>query len=115
MNLIITVYERETPINGTLERRGPRPLNPGTTTGGARAIRVVSSDVSYRDGQGSFTLATLDAPVISAGRQALMDLDNKLPGMTGGVHVSLVNNTWGTNYVMWINNDMRFRFVLRTT
>ena len=33
--------------------------------------------------------------------------------MAGGVHVSLFNNTWGTNYVMWLADDMRFRFTLR--
>ena len=36
-----------------------------------------------------------------------------LPDMSGGIHVNLFNNTWGTNYVMWLDDDVRFRFVLR--
>jgi hypothetical protein len=29
------------------------------------------------------------------------------------VHCNLFNNAWGTNYIMWYGEDMRFRFVIR--
>jgi hypothetical protein len=30
------------------------------------------------------------------------------------VHCNLFNSAWGTNYIMWSGEDMRFRFLLRT-
>ena len=33
--------------------------------------------------------------------------------MTKGIHFSLFTNAWGTNYIQWFGEDMRFRFVLR--
>jgi len=36
-----------------------------------------------------------------------------LPELSKGIHSNLYNNAWGTNYIMWFGEDMRFRFVLR--
>ena len=35
------------------------------------------------------------------------------PDLSAGIHCNLFNNAWGTNYIMWFGEDMRFRFVLR--
>ena len=40
-------------------------------------------------------------------------LEGAQPDPSGGVHCSLSNNAGGTNYIMWIVEDMRFRFLLR--
>jgi hypothetical protein len=34
------------------------------------------------------------------------------PDPSAGIHCNLFNNAWGTNYIMWFGEDMRFRFVL---
>ncbi len=32
------------------------------------------------------------------------------PDLAKGFHFNLFNNAWGTNYVQWFGEDMRFRF-----
>jgi len=34
------------------------------------------------------------------------------PDLAGGIHCNLFNNAWGTNYIMWFGENMRFRFIL---
>jgi len=80
---------------------------------GNRHLHAVTRDVTYRDNQGSFTLETLDAPLIAPGQRCLLQFDNKQPDMREGVHVNLYNNLWGTAFPQWYGQDMRFRFVLR--
>jgi hypothetical protein len=80
---------------------------------GSRHLHAVTKDVLYRDGKGSFTLETLDAPLVAPGQRALLDFDNKLPDMSEGVHVNLYNNLWGTAFPQWYEGDMLFRFVVR--
>jgi hypothetical protein len=96
-----------------LEKVGQPVAPQDVVSHGARSLHAVTRDVSYRDAQGRFVLETLDAPLIAPGQRKLLNFDDRLPGMAGGVHVNLFNNAWGTNYVMWLSDDMRFRFVLR--
>jgi hypothetical protein len=96
-----------------LDKAG-QPVNPhDVVSRGGRSLHAVTQGASYQDAQGSFRLETLDAPLIAPGRRVLLDFDDRQPDMAGGLHVNLFNNTWGTNYAMWMEDDMRFRFVLR--
>ncbi len=44
---------------------------------------------------------------------SLLDFHDRLPDMNGGLHFNLYNNVWGTNFPMWFNDDMTFRFIIR--
>jgi hypothetical protein len=66
-----------------------------------------------RDAKGSFTLETLDAPLVAPGQRALVDFNNNQPDMSEGVHVNLYNNLWGTAFPQWYGEDMKFRFAIR--
>lgn len=91
-----------------------QPVDPrDVVSHGSRSLHAVTQNVSYHDADGHLQIQTLDAPLVAPGRMALLDFDNHLPDMTGGIHVNLFNNTWGTNYILWIEDDLRFRFVLR--
>jgi hypothetical protein len=81
--------------------------------GGNRQMHAVSSAVRYQDAQGSFSIETLDAPVVALGEKLPIYYSPAQPDITKGIHFSLFNNTWGTNYVQWFGEDTRFRFVLR--
>ena len=59
------------------------------------------------------TLESLDAPVISLGEPGLVDFTRELPDVSRGLYVNLYNNTWGTNFPMWYEENARFRFWLR--
>ena len=99
--------------NGWLLEKVNQPVSPlDVIVDGNRHLHAVTKDVNYRDRQGSFTLETLDAPLVAPGQRSLLDFTNKQPDMREGVHVNLYNNLWGTAFPQWYGQDMRFRFVV---
>ncbi len=100
--------------NGWLLEKVDQAVSPlDVMIDGNRHLHAVTKDVAYRDSQGSFTLETLDAPLVAPGQRSLLDFNNKQPDMREGVHVNLYNNLWGTAFPQWYGQDMRFRFVVR--
>ena len=81
--------------------------------GGNRQMHAVSRALHYQDAQGSFSIETLDAPVVTLGEMSPIAYSTAQPDITKGIHFSLFNNAWGTNYIQWFGEDTRFRFVLR--
>jgi hypothetical protein len=100
---------------GWLLDKVDRPVSPhDVMAGGGLHLHAVTRNVSYRDARGSFTVETLDAPLVAPGQRALLVYDNHQPDMLEGVHINLFNNLWGTAFPQWYGDDMRFRFVIRT-
>ena len=58
-------------------------------------------------------METLDAPLVALGIKSPLYFSRTPADLSGGVHCNLFNNAWGTNYIMWFGEDMRFRFILR--
>lgn len=81
--------------------------------GGNRHMHAITDQIRYRDTQGSFSVETLDAPVVVLGEQSPIYFSNAQPDLSNGIHFSLFNNGWGTNYIQWFGEDMRFRFTLK--
>jgi hypothetical protein len=79
--------------------------------GGNRHMHSLSRRIRYRD---SFSIDTLDAPVIALGEKSPIYFSKDQPDMARGLHFSLYNNGWGTNYIQWFGEDLRFRFEVRT-
>ena len=75
----------------------------------------VTKGFGYKDAQGSFDVEALDAPLIALGKKSPLNFSRSQPDLTAGVHCGLFNNAWGTNYIMWFKEDMRLRFVLRSS
>ncbi len=95
-----------------LEKCG-QPLRPSDVVrGGGRSMHAISEKLRYRDQRGLFELATLDAPVVALGNRSPLDFSREPPAMKDGVHVSLFNNAWGTNYLQWSGGDWQYRFTL---
>ncbi len=91
-----------------------RPMSPfDVVQGGNRHMHAVTNEVRYRDSKGSLAIETLDAPVVALGEKSPIYFSNEQPDMQKGLHFSLFNNAWGTNYPQWFSGDMRFRFRLR--
>lgn len=76
-------------------------------------MHAVSNALHYRDAQGSLTINTMDAPVVALGVRSPIYFSNDQPELNKGIHFSLFNNGWGTNYIQWFGEDMRFRFTIR--
>lgn len=62
-----------------------------------------------------FSLRPLDAALVAVGEPALLRFDNAVADPADGLHVNLHNNVWGTNFTMWFDDDVRFRFLLELT
>ncbi len=60
-----------------------------------------------------FALDLLDAALVAPNGTPFMEYCAEPPDYAGGMRVNLYNNKWGTNFPMWWEGDIRFRFVLR--
>ncbi len=91
-----------------------QPVSPfDVVSGGNRHMHGLSSGLKYQDGRGTFEIETLDAPVVVLGERSPIYFSNSQPDLSKGIHFSLFNNGWGTNYIQWFGEDMRFRFVIK--
>jgi hypothetical protein len=96
-----------------MDKSGEQVSPFDVVSAGNRHMHAVSMGVGYRDGNQTFFVETLDSPVIALGEKSPLNFSRSQPDLSGGVHCNLFNNAWGTNYIMWFGEDMRFRFVLR--
>jgi len=81
-------------------------------SGGSRGLHAVFDRVACRVNQTEMLLTTRDAPLVAPGTPALLRFTDVLPDMTGGIHVNLFNNAWGTNFPQWNAGDAGFNFQL---
>ncbi|MFE6965631.1 DUF5054 domain-containing protein [Agromyces sp. NPDC057679] len=87
------------------------PVDPQQVVrNGNRSLHAVA-EVTHT-AERSFSLRPLDSALVAVGRPALYRFDNTVPDPNDGVHVNLHNNVWGTNFTMWFDDDLRFRFTL---
>ncbi|MGE7185346.1 hypothetical protein ACQKKK_15470 [Peribacillus sp. NPDC006672] len=49
----------------------------------------------------SLAIETLDAALVCPGERRLLQFDHSFAPPTGGMHVNLHNNVWGTNFPAW--------------
>lgn len=80
---------------------------------GNRQMHAVERGFRYREQQHEFSVELLDAPLIALGEMSPLGFSRSEPDLSAGIHCSLFNNAWGTNYVQWFGEDMRFRFLIR--
>ena len=80
---------------------------------GGRHMHSVGTAVRYREQPHEFSVEPLDAPLFALGEMSPLNFSRSQPDLSGGIHCSLYNNAWGTNYIQWFGENMRFRFVIR--
>jgi len=87
------------------------PVDPrAVVSRGNRNLHAVSA-VTHTAAR-KFTMSPLDAPLVAVGAPGLMRFADTVPEPEDGFHVNLHNNVWGTNFTMWFEDDMRYRFIL---
>jgi Domain of unknown function (DUF5054) len=97
----------------TMDKSGEQVSPFDVVSAGNRHMHAVSTGFSHTGEKDSIFVETLDSPVIALGEKSPLNFSTSQPDLTGGVHCNLFNNAWGTNYIMWFAENMRFRFVLR--
>lgn len=81
---------------------------------GSRHLHIVQDGVTAGDSSGHWHFSSPDAALVAPGKPSLLDFNNEQPDPTAdGIHFNLFNNTWGTNFPMWYDDDARFRFHVR--
>lgn len=84
-----------------------RKVNPRKVISrGNRNLHATDSGVYYND----LSVRMIDCPLVSPGIPHLCDYVNTVPDESEGIYFNLYNNTWGTNFPMWYDEDARFRF-----
>ena len=101
------------PNGWTLEKSGESVSPLDIVRSGNRHMHAVSKGFGYKEEGGAFFVETLDAPIVTLGSKSPLCFSNSQPDLTGGIHCNLFNNAWGTNYIMWFGENMRFRFLVR--
>jgi Domain of unknown function (DUF5054) len=101
------------PEGWMLNKSGQQVSPFDVVSAGSRHLHAVSTGFGYRDPKGAFVVETLDAPLIALGEKSPLNFSRAQPDLSTGIHCNLFNNAWGTNYILWFSEDMRFRFVLR--
>ncbi len=72
---------------------------------GGRRLHATDFGVKYKD----VIIESLDAALVAPGKPSLLNFTDEMPE-TNGSYFNLYNNVWGTNFVMWYEEDARFRF-----
>jgi hypothetical protein len=81
---------------------------------GNRHMHGLWKGFEYRKLSHSFVVDTIDAPVVALGKDRTpLIFSNDQPDLSKGIHSNLYNNAWGCNFVLWYDEDMRFRFTIR--
>ncbi len=101
------------PENWTMDKLG-QPVSPlDVVRRGGRSLHAVGEGgLTYQGPDGELRLGTPDAPLVAPGRPNLLDADPPVPAMSGGWHILLADNCWGTNFPMWIEGPARYRVTM---
>ena len=101
---------RTAPGDWTLTKLGSRVDPQSVVRNGNRSMHAVSA-VTHT-AERTVTVRPLDAALVAVGQPALLRFTNNVPDPDEGFQVNLHNNVWGTNFTMWVEDDLRFRFEL---
>ncbi|MDR2998257.1 MAG: DUF5054 domain-containing protein [Microbacterium sp.] len=71
-----------------------------------------AAEAVYRDGDRPLRWTSPDAPLVAVGEPQLLRFRDQQARPEDGFHVNLHNNVWGTNFRMWFDDDLSYRFTL---
>ncbi|OZB92452.1 hypothetical protein CJP46_24590 [Paenibacillus sp. XY044] len=109
MSFIPIVYN---PNQWKLDKIGQLISPLDVVQGGNRNMHAVQQGMYYAATDGKVHIDTLDAALVCPGEPRLLQFDHTFAPLTGGMHVNLHNNVWGTNFQAWYEEDASFRFKL---
>ena len=78
--------------------------------GGNRQMHAVDNYLDIITEKGTVRITSLDAPIVAIGERKMLNYSKNLPDVSQGVHLCLFNNLWGTNFTMWWEGSISFRF-----
>ena len=103
------------PTKSTVNKAGETIALSGVVAGGGRNMHAVQDRITLvgTDLSSALEILTLDAPVVALGQRTPLNFSPNPPDLSQGVHFSLFNNAWGTNYPQWAAGSWQHRFTLK--
>jgi hypothetical protein len=90
------------------------PVSPfDVVPGGNRHMHAISDTIRYQTQQEELSISSMDAPLLALGKRTPLYFSYEQPRVKEGIHFNLYNNVFGTNYILWFSEAMRFRFEIR--
>lgn len=80
--------------------------------GGARRQHGVGDSVELLTEAGTLRIRPEQAFLLNVGKEMGLSYGTEPPDLSGGVQFCLFNNFWGTNFRMWCEGSMTFRFTV---
>ena len=88
---------------------GGGSCNPIGTTCGVH-LHAIDSGAYYKGSEGTLSLHSLDSMLVSVGEPLPAPTPLTVPDPLGGIHFSLVDNTWNTNCALHFRLGSHFAF-----
>ncbi|KAA6300450.1 MAG: hypothetical protein EZS26_003405 [Candidatus Ordinivivax streblomastigis] len=92
------------------EKTGCRVNVLDVVQGGNRQMHGIDKYVDIVTDKGTLRITGFDAPVVAIGERSVLNYSTSLPDLKEGIHFCLFNNVWGTNFTMWWEGSISYRF-----
>ncbi len=92
------------------EKIGSRVDLMDVAAGGNRQMHGIDRYVDLVTADGTLRVTSPDALLLSVGERHGMAYSTERPDLSQGVHFCLYDNLWGTNFAMWWEGSIRYRF-----
>ena len=97
------------------EKTGGRVNVMDVVERGARRMHAIDRYVDLVTDRGTLRIWSETAFLVNVGKASGLDYSTEYPDMQGGIHFNLSNNLWGTNFTMWNEGSLTYRFTLEWT
>lgn len=82
----------------------------GVVPGGNRRMHFIDSYVDILTDNGTIRISSLDAPILTIGERNGIGFKKEMPDLSEGIHFCLYNNLWSTNFNLWWEGSIKYRF-----
>ncbi|GHT16827.1 hypothetical protein FACS1894189_1500 [Planctomycetales bacterium] len=93
-----------------VEKMGCRVNVLDVVESGNRQMHCIDNYVDLVTDKGTIRITSLDAPVVAIGERNALNYSASQPDITKGVHFCLINNLWATNFTLWWEGSISYRF-----
>ena len=60
--------------------------------------------------KGTIRITSYDAPDLTIGERDVLGFSKDYPSLKDGIHFCLFNNLWSTNFTLWWEGSVSYRF-----
>lgn len=92
------------------EKMGARVDLLDVVAKGNRQMHGIDRYIDVVTSSGTFRIWSETAFLVNVGEACGLNYSTEYPDKRGGIHFNLSNNLWGTNFTMWNEGSLTFRF-----